>query len=142
MKLPDTNILVHAVNMDSPEHTMVLAWLRDNFASADGVALAWVALLGFVRISTRRGILPRPLSVPDALRTMNFWLDQPRARVLHPTQHHASVIGALLASAGTAGNLTTDAHLAALAIEHDAILTSFDRDFARFERLRFERLQA
>ncbi len=73
---------------------------------------------------------------------MNFWLDQPRARLVHPTELHASLIGNLLVAAGTAGNLTTDAHLAALAIEHGATLASFDRDFGRFDGLNLELLHA
>lgn len=140
MKLPDTNVLVHAANRKAPEHESAFAWLRDSYAAPGGIALTWVALLGFVRVSTRHGILPQPLSVRDALRTMNFWLEHPHAKVVHPTDRHASVIGSLLLSAGAAGNLTTDAHLAALAIEHGATLASFDRDFTRFEGLSFERL--
>lgn len=73
---------------------------------------------------------------------MKFWLDHPRVQVLLPTQQHADLLGGLLATAGTADNLTTDAHLAALAIEHGATLVSFDRDFDRFDGLSFERLRA
>jgi predicted nucleic acid-binding protein len=51
------------------------------------------------------------------------------------------LLGALLIGAGTAGNLTTDAHLAAIAIEHGATLASFDRDFIRFAGLKFEHLR-
>lgn len=142
MKVPDTNILLYAANTAAPQHSISLAWLEQAFGAPAGVGLAWMSLLGFLRVSTRRGIFPNPLSVEDALRTMSFWLDQPRARVLLPTQQHADLLGELLATAGTAGNLTTDAHLAALAIEHGATLASFDRDFDRFDRLRFERLRA
>ena len=105
-----------------------------------GVALAWAALLGFVRVSTRRGILERPLSVDDALAAVRDWIEAPGARIVHPTASHASILGRLLIGAGTAGNLTSDAHLAALAIEHGATLVSFDRDFERFAGLDFERL--
>jgi predicted nucleic acid-binding protein len=70
--------------------------------------------------------------VEDALRVVEHWLTHPRAQVTHPGERHAEILGQLLRSAGTAGNLTTDAHLAALAIEHGATVLSFDRDFARF----------
>ncbi|MGH8304394.1 MAG: TA system VapC family ribonuclease toxin, partial [Steroidobacteraceae bacterium] len=93
---------------------------------------AWVALLAFLRLSTRSGIFPTPLSVEDSLRVIEHWLDHPNAQLVHPGERHAQVLGGLLRAAGTAGNLTTDAHLAALAIEHDARIVSFDRDFARF----------
>jgi uncharacterized protein len=57
--------------------------------------------------------------------------------VINPTERHAAVLRELLLPLGTAGNLTTDAHLAALAIEHDAQLCSCDTDFARFSGLRW-----
>jgi toxin-antitoxin system PIN domain toxin len=90
-------------------------------------------LLAFLRLSTRRGIFPAPLPAEDALRVIKQWLGHPRAQVAHPGERHAEILGRLLRSAGTAGNLTMDAHLAALAIEHGATIVSFDRDFARFE---------
>jgi toxin-antitoxin system PIN domain toxin len=133
MILPDVNTLLYAVNRASDQHTVALSALRAGFDGPRGVAFAWIALLAFVRLSTRRGIFPRPLSVEDALRSIEHWLEHSRAQVVHPSEQHAAILGRLLKSAGTAGNLTTDAHLAALAIEHGATVISFDRDFARFE---------
>ena len=141
MKLPDTNVLVHAVNRDSPAHTQAVTWLSAAFDSSQGVGLAWVALLGFIRISTRRGILARPLKVEQALAAANQWVDHPHAHLINPGARHAGLLGRLLAGAGAAGNLTTDAHLAALAIEHRATLGSFDHDFERFAGLDFELLR-
>jgi hypothetical protein len=69
MKLPDVNVLIGAVNSASPEHECARTWLETAFGAPAGVGLAWVALLGFVRLSTRRGILPKPLSVENALLT-------------------------------------------------------------------------
>jgi predicted nucleic acid-binding protein len=91
--------------------------LRRGFDDPRGVAFAWTALLAFLRLSMRRGIFPRPPSVEDALRVIEHWLEHPRAQVVHPGERHAQTLGRLLRSAGTAGNLTTDAHLAALAID-------------------------
>jgi toxin-antitoxin system PIN domain toxin len=133
MILPDVNTLLHAVNSSSDQHAVALRAMREGFDGPRGVAFAWTALLAFLRLSTRRGIFPRPLSVEDALRGIERWLRHPRAQVVHPGEQHAVILGRLLKSAGTAGNLTTDAHLAALAIEHGATVISFDRDFALFE---------
>ena len=88
-----------------------------------------------------RGILAKPLSVDQALQALNHWLAQPTARLLDPGPRHAALLGRLLVGAGAAGNLTNDAHLAALAIEHGATLGSYDRDFERFPGLSFERLR-
>ncbi|MGD9880180.1 MAG: type II toxin-antitoxin system VapC family toxin [Reyranella sp.] len=132
MILPDVNTLLYAVNSSSEQHGAALRALRQGFEGPRGVAFAWTALLAFLRLSTRRGIFPRPLSADDALRVIMHWLGHPQALVVHPGEQHAKILGRLLRSAGTAGNLTTDAHLAALAIEHGATIISFDRDFARF----------
>lgn len=140
MKLPDLNVLLHAVNRASPDHAEARDWLEHAFNAPAGAGLSWVALLGFIRLATRRGILAKPMVVEDALATVRVWLSAPGARVLHPTERHAPILSRLLLATGAGGNLTTDAHLAALAIEHGATLGSFDRDFRRFTGLDFESL--
>ncbi|MFO1157728.1 MAG: TA system VapC family ribonuclease toxin [Reyranellaceae bacterium] len=132
MILPDANILLHAVNSASDQHGVALRAMQRGYEDPRGVAFAWTALLTFLRLSTRRAIFPRPLSVDDALGVVEHWLAHPRAQVVQPGKRHTALLGRLLRSAGTAGNLTTDAHLAALAVEHGATIVSFDRDFARF----------
>jgi toxin-antitoxin system PIN domain toxin len=114
------------------------ASLARGFDDPRGVAFdGRRCLLAFLRLSTRRGVFPRPLSVEDALSVIEHWLEHPRAQMIHPGERHAQTLGRLLRSAGTAGNLTTDAHLAALAIDHGATVLSFDRDFTRFEGLQW-----
>lgn len=141
MKQPDTNVLIYATNKSARQHRLAAEWLRDAFATAAGVGLTWTSLLGFIRITTHPRILERPLSVPDALRAVEFWLEQPGARLIGPTERHFTLLRTLLINSSAGGNLTTDAHLAAIAIEHGATLVSFDSDFERFEGLRFERLR-
>lgn len=137
MILPDANVLLYAVNRASDQHAAALDALLRGFDDPRGVAFAWTALLAFLRLSTRRGIFARPLSVDEALRVVERWLGHPRAQVAHPGERHAEILGRLLRAAGAAGNLTTDAHLAALAIEHGGAVLTFDRDFARFEGVRW-----
>lgn len=138
MKLPDVNVLFNAVHGGSPHHSAACQTLESAFDSREGVALAWLALVGFVRISTQRGIMPTPLPVDEALAVVDGWLNHPNARVLHPGPAHAGILGRLLLAAGTAGNLTNDAHIAAIAIEHQAEVLTFDRDFSRFTGLRYQ----
>jgi uncharacterized protein len=140
MKLVDTNVLVYSVNTASRQHTAARAWLKNALADPAGIAMPWVSLLGFLRISTRTGILAQPLAPDDALALMNIWLRMPHTRVPEPTERHAALIGRLLLGAGMAGNLVNDAHLAALALEHGATVASFDRDFTRFAGVPFELL--
>ena len=129
------------MNADSREHTVARATVEEGLSDDAGLGFAWLALVGFVRLATRRGILARPLETEDALGVVDDWLAAPHARLLEATPRHWPILRRLLAGAGVAGNLTHDAHLAALAIEHGATLVSFDRDFERFAGLRLELLR-
>ena len=140
MKLPDVTVLLHAVHQESRQHAQARAWMEAAFASSEGIGFAWVALLGFVRLATRHGIMSKPLPVEQATGVLDVWLNHPAAEVLSHTDRHAGILGRLLLGAGAGGNLTTDAHLAALAIEHNAELATFDRDFARFAGLQWQLL--
>jgi toxin-antitoxin system PIN domain toxin len=129
------------VNEDCVEHAVARAWLKDAFNQPAGVALARAALLGFIRPSTKRGILERPLPVSDALSVARAWIEAPRATLVNSSSAHWPLVARLLLGSGAGGNQTTDAHLAALALEHGESLGSFDRDFDRFEGLLFERVK-
>jgi toxin-antitoxin system PIN domain toxin len=137
VKLPDLNLLLYAIDEGSPRHEQARPWLEDTLSGTEAVGFAWTVMLGFVRIATNPVVLDRPLSAAEALDYVDGWLDQPCATVVAPTEGHASLLRKLLEPLGTAGNLTSDAHLAALAIEHGAELCSCDTDFARFDGLRW-----
>lgn len=137
MILPDVNVLVHAHNLDSPFHDRAREWWESCLAGTTGVGLAWVAMLGFVRISTHRRILERPLEVATILTWLESWLALPHVHVAHPSDRHFGHLREALTRLGTAGNLTTDAHLATLAIQRGYVLYSTDADFARFPGLRW-----
>jgi uncharacterized protein len=137
MKLPDVNLLLYAIDEDSPRHEPARRWVEALFAGTETVALAWVVALAFVRLTTKRQVMMRPLSVDEALDILDGWLERPNVVIAHPTERHATVLRELLAPLGTGGNLTTDAHLAALAIEHGAELCSSDADFSRFSGVRW-----
>ena len=137
MLVPDINILVHAYNSSSPGHKVAREWWEGTLSRPRPVGLCWVTALGFIRLMTHRGILVNPLHVNDAVGRVRAWLNHPRVQVLTPGEHHAEILFSLLTQLGTAGNLTTDAHLAALALEYQAELVSTDADFARFPGLRW-----
>jgi toxin-antitoxin system PIN domain toxin len=128
----DANVLLYAVDRASAHHERSRAWLDASLAGTEAVALAWIALLAFIRIGTNASILPTPMTPDQATGQVETWLGAPAAVVAQPTPRHASLLRGLLRETATAGNLTTDAHLAALALEHGADIVSFDRDFARF----------
>ena len=137
MILPDINLLVHAYNSESPVHDGARSWWEGLLNGSRPVGLPWVTILGFVRIATHRQVLASPLAVGAACGRARAWLARPCVSVLHPGERHAETLFGLLEALGIAGNLTTDAHLAALAIEHQAELHSTDADFRRFPGLRW-----
>lgn len=137
MKIPDANLLLYAVDSASPRHAAARRWLEDRLSGTETVGFAWVVLLAFLRLGTNPRVFRDPLDPREALDLIEEWLAQPCAAVVEPTDRHPAILRELLEPLGTAGNLTTDAHLAALAIEHGAELCSCDADFSRFPGLRW-----
>lgn len=137
MILPDVNVLVHAHNADSAVHEAARRWWDGCLAGSEGVGLAWAAVLGFVRITTNRKVVTRPLPVRNVMARIEGWLALPHVHLALPSDRHFARLRAELERLGTAGNLTTDAHLAVLAMERGYVLYSTDTDFARFAGLRW-----
>ena len=136
MILIDANLLIYAVNSDAPRHGVARTWLVDTLSGTTSVGLPWICLLAFVRITTRRGILARPLDVGQALDYVDSWLDQPFVEPVGPGDGHWPILRNLVRSSGTAGNLMSDAHIAALALQFGAAVYSADHDFRRFPGVR------
>src|SRR6516225_2755810 len=137
MNLPDVNVLVHAHNADSALHDRARLWWDACLAGTEGIGLAWAAMLGFVRITTNRRVVARPLPVKRVMEQLQAWLALPHVHIAQPSTAHFARLRAELERLGTAGNLTTDAHLAVLAMERGYVLYSTDADFSRFSGLRW-----
>lgn len=137
MILPDTTLLVYAYNEDAPVHSAARAWIEELFSGAEPVALTWATVGGFLRVCTSRAVMEKPLRVSSALEIVDQWLAQSSIRLIRPGEQHWPILKRLLAAINLGGNLITDAHLAALAIEHDCEIYSTDTDFARFAGLRW-----
>ena len=138
MKLVDTNLLLYAVNVHAPQHRASLAWLENSLAGDEPIAFDWIVLTGFLRISTTPRVFRQPLTIAEAVQQVTEWLDAPAACTVTATSAHWTTFQELVLATGGTGNLVADAHLAALAISHNATLVSCDTDFARFRRLRWE----
>lgn len=137
MKLLDVNLLLYAIDEGSAAHDAAREWLESVLSGTEEVAFAWAVLLGFLRISTNPAAFKRPLTADEALDYIDGWLAQPVATIVDPAGEHSQALRRLLEPLGAAGNLTSDAHLAALAIERGAELCSSDNDFSRFDGLRW-----
>ena len=142
MMLPDVNVLLYSVEADNPYHTAAKRWLESAFNSSNSVGLAWLVLVGFVRLSTQTRILKKRLTTTESLAVMNDWIHHPQAQIVHPGQQHGALLGSFLLAAGTAGNLTNEAHLAALALENNGTVGTFDKDFYRFPGVKVHLLKS
>jgi toxin-antitoxin system PIN domain toxin len=138
MILPEVNRLIYAHNTHAAQNATAVRRWNERLQGNDGVALAWVVVLGFVRIATAPQGLDQsnPMTVSDALNRVEEWLSRPHVRLIHPAETHFGRWAALFKQIATAADLTTDAHLAALAIERGFLHTT-DADFARVPGLKW-----
>jgi hypothetical protein len=128
---------VYAYNSDAPHHDTARAWWEACLSGRQTVGIPWAVILGFVRVMASRVVLPDPMQPGDALSRARSWLDRSQAHVLVPGPRHLEIMLEVMSVAGATGRLTTDSHLAAMAIEHQAELHSNDADFSRFPGLRW-----
>lgn len=137
MILLDVNILIYAVNTDAPLHKRARSLLEELLSGNETVGLCWNVILAFIRLTTRPGLFRQALPLDTAFNLIKSWLDQGPVSIVDPGPRHLMLFRQLLVPYGTGGNLTSDAHLAALAIEHGAELISSDSDFIRFPGLKW-----
>lgn len=138
MNLVDANVLLYAVNEADPKHEPSRTWLDAALSGQEPVGFAWTVLLAFLRLSTKVGLFPRPLDVAGAVATVRAWIDQPPSVIVEPTARHLDLVAGLLDDVGTGANLVSDAHLAALSLEHNGRVISYDSDFGRFRGVRWQ----
>ena len=136
MILLDANLLIYAVNRDLPQHKTAKTWIEKTFSDQDSVGLPWVSVLAFLRLCTSPRVFKAPLKVEDAIAYVDEWVALPSVELVTPGQRHWEIFKNLLAQCGTAGNLVTDAHIAALALERGYAVYSADNDFRRFPGIR------
>ena len=136
--LLDANVLLFAVDADSRFHARAAAWLDDRLNGNRRVGFPWPTLLAFIRLSTHPRAASNPLGPSEAWRYVEDWLASDVAWIPLPTERHGDILGGLIATHEVRGNLITDAHLAAIAIEHGLKVCSADTDFARFTEIGWE----
>ena len=136
MILVDANLLIYAVNQDLPQHKKAKDWLEGVLSGSGVVGIPLVSLLAFLRLCTSPRVFAQPLTPEAAIAYIDEWLAQPPVRLVGPGAGHWAILRNLLLQTGMSGNLTTDAHLAALALEQGYCIHSADNDFRRFPGLK------
>lgn len=137
MILPDVNVLVYAHREDAADHAAWKAWLKEAVTGDEPFGLAGPVVSGFLRIVTHPRIYPDPTPMATAVDAIARLRDRPNALSVSAGPRHWEIFARLLNESGATGNLVSDAYLAALAIEYGAELITTDRDFARFDGLRW-----
>ena len=137
MIVPDLNLLVYAYNDEAPLYAPARRWWEELVNGTERVGIPWVVTTGFVRLVTQRGLLSPPMTLEQALDYLQEWFRFPHVTPLNPGVGHLTLFRRALTASGVGGNLVTDAHIAALAIEYQAEVHSNDTDFGRFPGLRW-----
>ena len=138
MIIPDANLLVYAYDSSSPFHRGAARWWSALLSATEPVGLCPVVAFAFLRLTTHAKVFAQPLTAAEASGHIASWLARPNVRLLVAGPGHLEAVCRLLTKAGTAGNLVTDAQIAALALEYDATVHGADTDFARFKGVRWK----
>jgi len=135
--LPDVNTLVYAHREEEAEHVAFRDWLQDTVNGDQPFGISDIVLSGFIRVVTHPKVFSKPSSITEALQFAGQLLTQPGCVLVRPGAAHWGIFTRLCQDYGARGNLVPDAFLAALAIESGCEWITTDRDFARFEGLRW-----
>lgn len=138
MILVDANLLLYAANRFAPEHERAQHWLDAHLNGSAAIGLPWSSLLAFVRIVTNPMVMRHPVSPAQAWGQVEAWLECEPCWIPRPGDQHRHILADFMKAAWMSSRLVTDAHLAALAIEHGLTLATTDSDFARFPGLKHE----
>jgi toxin-antitoxin system PIN domain toxin len=137
MILVDANLLIYAHHQASEFHFRARAWFEAALREREGVGIAWMTVLAFLRITTNRHIFAHAFAMAEAEKIAAVWMGHPSISIVAEGDRHWEVLSRMLLAGQAGSELVSDAHLAALAVEHGATLCTTDRDFARFPGLRW-----
>lgn len=133
MILPDINLLIYAYNSACEEHKVCSVWLEKLLNGNEPVCFSWHTIMGFIRILTTVKMVANPYSPKQAMDIAGEWLSTPVSMMLVPGDGHFAIFRQLVIDSGIAGARLADAHIAALAIEHNATVATSDKDFRGFD---------
>ena len=137
MILPDINLLIYAYDSTSPWHERASRWWDSCLSGSIPIGIPWIVALGFIRLWTNPRVFANPMPVDTAVAHVESWLGRRVVRIVNPGPLHAELVFSYLRSVARGGNLTTDAHLAALAVESGCVIHTADTDFLRFSGVKW-----
>lgn len=137
MIIPDVNLLLYAYDSDSPYHKKAADWWKACVGGKEVVGIPAVVLTGFLRIVTNPRVFEAPMPVKEAAQQIRAWLQYPRVQVLEFGGELFERMLTLVEDLGTAGNLVTDAQIAATALAYGGTVHTMDTDFVRFAGVRW-----
>jgi uncharacterized protein len=138
MIVVDANLLIYSYDLDSAHHKKSLSWLEELLSGVEAVGLPWQSVSAFLRVITNRRLSGMRVTLEQAVQVVDEWLQQPNVQILVPADQHWSVLRQMILEGRASGPLVSDAEIAAITIEHGAVLHTTDRDFARFPGLRWK----
>ncbi len=137
MILIDANLLLYAYHSKAVQHEPSRVWLEGCLADSQLVRLTWLTVWAFLRISTNPRVFEFPFSIQEAETIVNTWLEHPLIGILEPGEQHWTILQTCIEEGQASGPLVMDAVLAAVALEHGAVLHTTDQDFSRFPNLKW-----
>jgi uncharacterized protein len=132
----DANLLIYSYHLQALQHGASRQWLRTVLVATEEVRIPWSSIHAFLRVTTNSRVFMTPYTIEEALEAAEGWLEPAHVDVLEPGPRYKSILRRVLVEARVHRDMVNDAHLAALAIEHDATVYTADRDFQRFAGLR------
>lgn len=137
MIVVDANLLLYAYTPASTHHAAAKAWLAGVLSGNQVVGLPWQVVLAFLRIGTHPRLGLTALTTRLAVEAVECWIDRPNVYLLAGQDGHWALLRRMVLEGQAGGDLVSDAHLAALTLEHGGVLHTTDRDFGRFPGLRW-----
>jgi toxin-antitoxin system PIN domain toxin len=136
MFMVDANVLIYAYDEASRDHKAARKWLASILTGSTAVGFPWISLMTFVRVTTNKRLFDKPYSTDEAFDVVANWLSAPASRVVQPGDEHLRLVKQIAKANKIIGSELTDAHLAAIAVEHGLTLATTDTNFPRFEGLK------
>lgn len=141
MLIPDVNILINAYRPEGAHHTLCRAWLQAALQGSERLSLIDIVLVGFLRIVTNRRAFKTPSTIAEALEFANALYTHSNCKRVGSSEAWWKHLTELSAKLNASGNLLTDLHIAAIAINQSATVVTLDKDLKNIPGLNLQLLE-